>query len=326
MSTAGGKVILFGEHAVVYGIPAIAAGIDRGASASASESKKPFSTLFVSGFDVTASEDPSDDAPLSRAFRAVLEATRRDVTVGTVHVAASAELPPGGGLGCSAALGVAIARALDASADDGVISDRANAWEQVFHGNPSGIDVAVAARGGCIAYRRNEDGTRKIEPIILGRPLNFCVGHSGVASSTKTMVEAVARYRERKPDLAQKTFDGIHTLVKNARLALEAGDVKAVGQLFDLNQMLLSGLFVSTPEIEHLCASARSAGALGAKLTGAGGGGCVVAIVESRAAGAKVLEAWKREGFDGFETSVGAVAESPAATKAIPEGALEGSP
>jgi mevalonate kinase len=319
---ARGKVILFGEHAVVFGIPAIAAGIDRGAWASVEASDAAESTLFVSGLEVTASDDPSDDAPLPRAFRAVLEATRRDVAVGTIHASAGAQLPPGGGLGCSAALGVAIARALDPQADDGIISDRANEWERVFHGNPSGIDVAVAARGGCIAFRRNEHGTRKIEPIILGRPLHFCIGHTGHASSTRVMVEAVARYRERRPELAQKTFDGIHTLVKNARLALEAGDTKAVGQLFDLNQMLLSGLFVSTPEIEHLCSTARSAGALGAKLTGAGGGGCVVALVESRAAAVRVLEAWKGEGFDGFETSVGV----PTETKIGAMASLESSP
>ena len=120
------------------------------------------------------------------------------------------------------------------------------------------------------------------------------------------MVEAVARLRERRPETTQRAFDAIHTLVKNARLAIEAADRVAVGQLLDLNQMLLSGLFVSTPEIEQMCGSARAVGALGAKLTGGGGGGCVVALVDHPDVGANVLSAWKSDGFEGFLTTFGA--------------------
>ena len=136
------------------------------------------------------------------------------------------------------------------------------------------------------------------------------------------MVEAVALRREKKPETTQKTFDAIGTLVRNARLAIEAGDMRAVGQLLDLNQMLLSGLFVSTPEIEELCAAARGAGALGAKLTGAGGGGCVVAIVEGPEQGASVLAAWKASGFEGFATTVGADAARARILLRIDAGAL----
>jgi mevalonate kinase len=118
------------------------------------------------------------------------------------------------------------------------------------------------------------------------------------------MVEAVARLRERKPELVDQTFEAIHVLVKNARLAIEAGDRSALGRLMDLNQMLLGGLFVSTPEIEQMCAVARAAGALGAKLTGAGGGGSVIALVASKSASASVLAAWKGAGFEGFAAVV----------------------
>ena len=223
--------------------------------------------------------------------------------VGVVTVEASAELPPGGGLGCSAALGVAVARALDANASAEAIALRVNAWERVFHGNPSGIDAAVASLGGCVAFQRGDAGPT-IERVRVPAAMNLCIGHSGQASSTKSMVEAVARMRERRPEITQKTFDAIHTLVKNARLAVVDHDLRAIGQLLDLNQMLLSGLFLSTPEIEQMCATARAAGALGAKLTGAGGGGCVVALVVDAARGADVLAAWKAEGYDGFVATV----------------------
>jgi mevalonate kinase len=198
-------------------------------------------------------------------------------------------------------VGVASARGLDPYGD---VAARAGAWERVFHGNPSGVDAAVAMLGGCILFERGAPISR----VRLGAPLHLCVGHTGQASSTKVMVEAVARQHERRPETTRKTFEAIFTLVKNARLALEAGDGRAVGQLMDLNQMLLSGLFVSTPEIEQMCATARTCGALGAKLTGAGGGGCVIALVSSPSAAEPVLGAWKKDGFDGFFTTAGAAA------------------
>ena len=306
--TARGKVILFGEHAVVYGIPAIAVGIERGARATAArlDGGGP-STLRVRDWNISVRED-DEATPLARAFRDLLSLTREaGGAVDPVSVDAEADLPPGGGLGCSAALGVAVARALDPAAPDEVIAERAGVWERVFHGNPSGGDAAVSALGGCVLFERGAGSEKPtITRIRVPGVFQLCIGNTGQASSTRSMVEAVARLRERRPETTQRAFDAIHTLVKNARLAIEAADRNAVGQLLDLNQMLLSGLFVSTPEIEQMCGSARAAGALGAKLTGAGGGGCVVALVDTAEVGAKVLAAWKREGFEGFLTTFGA--------------------
>jgi mevalonate kinase len=123
-----------------------------------------------------------------------------------------------------------------------------------------------------------------------------------MASGTKAMVEAVARLRQRRPEVVDNSFEAIRALVSNARLAIEAGDRLALGRLMDLNQMLLGGLFVSTPEIERMCALARDAGALGAKLTGAGGGGCVVALAGGATNAQRILDAWTAEGFWGFST------------------------
>lgn len=294
MASACGKVILLGEHAVVYGVPAIAAGIERGAQAEA-EARSSL-VLELAGHEAT----PDDGSDLGRAFAALAA----ELGIGGARVRASSELPMGAGLGSSAAIAVAVARALvelDGGTSEARVLAAATAWERVFHGNPSGIDTAAAASGGCIWYTR-QGGP---EPLRLGRPLVLAVAVAGPAASTKTMVDAVARLRERRPEVFDKTLAGIESLVKNARLALEAGDLPGLGRLLDLNQMLLSGLLVSTEEIEAACRIAREAGALGAKLTGAGGGGAVFALCDRAAE--PVLEAWQAHGLACFSAHVGKV-------------------
>lgn len=303
MSGAGracGKVILLGEHAVVYGIPAIAVGIDRGACAHAVALKTGPSLLHVRGWNIRVREN-EEQHDLARAFRALLESARDGSPSFTPHaVDVDADLPPGGGLGCSAAMGVAIARALEPRLGPAAIQDRAMAWERIFHGNPSGVDAAVAARGGCVVFRKGSG----VEPIRARGTIHLCIGNTAMASSTKSMVEAVARLRARKPEKVQRAFASIRELVSEARMAIEMGNRAALGRLMDHNQTLLGGLYVTTPEIERLCALAREAGALGAKLTGAGGGGSVVALVPTQAVADAVLTSWSAAGFQGFSTHV----------------------
>jgi len=300
IGSAFGKVILLGEHAVVYGSAAIVLGIDRGATARAWPETEGVSRLAIGSADPVTSDGDSD---LARAFAALLEAC--EVT-SPVRVLAETELPAGAGLGCSAALGVAVARALDAymgralrSAGD--VSRAARAWEAVFHGNPSGVDAAAAARGGCLFFRKEGPDGASIKHIRLCAPLSLAIGHSGQSSSTRAMVEQVADLHKKKPAIVDRSMAAIDSLVQNARLALEAGDLVGLGRLMNLNQMLLSGLLLSTEEIETMCRLARDAGALGAKLTGSGGGGCVVALAEDAE---PILAAWQKEGFHSFSTRV----------------------
>jgi mevalonate kinase len=312
MGRAFGKAILLGEHAVVYDVPAIVVGIDRGATAevgsiehdgSGAEAELVIRATngekSAKSLTVTAGQ-PSD---LARAFRALLEVC--EVT-SPVRVEAATDLPAAAGLGCSAALGVAVVRAIDvwagkppAPANETI--ERAMAWEKVFHGNPSGVDATAAARGGCLLYQRSHGGVH-LQEIRLKAPLTLAIGHTGIPSTTRAMVEHVARLRDRKPELVGRSFEGIRSLVANALLAIEANDYTGLGRLMDLNQMLLSGLMLSTEEIEAMCRMAREAGALGAKLTGSGGGGCVVALVENDAE--PVLVRWDKAGFRAFSTSV----------------------
>lgn len=308
--TASGKVILFGEHAVVYAVPGIAAGIDRGARATAVRAPAgEGSTLALSGRTLT----PSDDSDLARAFRALLAVEPICVDV---HVEAHADVPPGGGLGCSAALGVAIARATERAVQGGEACNeervyrRGLAWENVFHGNPSGIDTAAAATGSFLLFERGV-GTR---PLTAPYDVWLAVGYSGASSSTKTMVEGIARIKERKPDLFEKFLGGVRAIVDNAKLALDAGDGAALGQLMDMNQMLLAGVLLSTEPIEKMCAIARETGGLGAKLTGSGGGGSVIALggicprgersSDAEKLAGRLADAWSSAGFAAFPSRI----------------------
>lgn len=313
-AAACGKVILLGEHAVVYGVPAIAAGIDRGARAEAvllDPAEGHASVLHLGGREIAPGAAAQGD--VARAFAALLGEDAPPVSV-----TASSELPPGGGLGSSAALGVAIARAVEElggapEADrESRALDRAVAWERVFHGNPSGIDTYAAAHGGTFRFVRGEPAA----PIQPAADIWLCLGLSGAGASTRSMVEGLARLFDRKPDVKRQTIEAVGALVRNAALAIEAGDLVGLGKLMDLNHMVLAGLFLSTEDLERLCALARSAGALGAKLTGSGGGGAAIALVpppdpegppgEPGPVASAVLAAWKGAGFDGFVTRIAA--------------------
>jgi len=300
---ACGKVILFGEHAVVHGSPAIAAGIERAARATATRSKSSRSTLRIGSRDVLADASTSDD--LGRALHSLLNVAP---ALPALRIEAHSDLPAGGGLGSSAALAVAIARAAQAFVPtdpedaDRLTLDRAFAWERVFHGNPSGIDAMAASRGGIFRYTR-ADGAQALHP---SKDLVLCVGFSGTPSSTREMVELIATRMAKDPQIVKDSIAGIHSIVDAAVRAIETGDHAALGKLMDMNQLVLSGLMVSTSEIEELCAVARDNGALGAKLTGGGGGGSMIALVapsfttngehdeerEAEAA-ARIVSAWR---------------------------------
>lgn len=277
MGFGRGKVILLGEHAVVHGCPAIAVGIERGVTAEAVIAERDL--LRLEPWDLALGPDSEGGEPLERAFAAALALYPARPSL---EVSALIDLPAGAGLGCSAAIGVAVLDAIDEAL--GVKRSRlqlataALTWEKVFHGNPSGIDNTMSAVGGVALYLKDD----ALRPLHSNKPLYLVIGYSGESSSTKEMVASVGRQLENDPKRVTKAFEGIEVLVRNAKLAIEAGDHIALGQLLDLNHTILSSLMLCTTKLDDMCQAARGAGALGAKMTGAGGGGCMFALALKR--------------------------------------------
>lgn len=303
-----GKVILLGEHSVVYGRPALAAGLSIGVIARATSA--PFAELVVPAWGVAlAAGEASDDAATGRhealyaAFTALLDSYPSRPAL---RVEAEIELPTGAGLGGSAALSVAIVRAIDSALgiarEDAEVADIALRAERVFHGNPSGIDNAMAAAGGLSLYRRGEGVT----PLRAARALPLVIGHSGQPGSTKETVASVARQHANHPAKLEEIFDAIASIVDNGRSALERGELSRFGQLMELNQKLLNTMMLSTTRLEEMCQAAKRAGALGAKLTGGGGGGCMIALCEDRDRAERVREALEALGRETFYAEAGA--------------------
>jgi len=302
-----GKIILLGEHAVVYGYPALAAALDRGVSVGAVPTPAG-GTLRVDipSWNIKLTVD--DDHALAGALAAI--ADKLELGRPSVTLVGEAQIPPGAGLGASAAFAVAIARALIDFRDSrivasggaampatlGEITAAANASEALIHGKASGVDVALAASGGIGVFRK-ASGLRPIQTS-----LRVLVGPSGAQRSTSSMIERVAQACSSSPD--DPRLHELGALTDHGTTSLLAGDHVALGAAMNRAHALLAELGVSTPLLDGLCEAARRVGAYGAKLTGAGGGGAVIAIAP-RDKENDVLAAWRAAKVEGFVTKVG---------------------
>jgi len=271
---AHGKVILLGEHAVVHGYPAIAAGLPGGVSLEATPLERATDPIRVTvpdwdlDVDLGAQEDD-----VARACAEVLSFCDGPLTGWQIR--GRSKLPTRAGLGSSAALTVALARLAlgpDASLEDTIAASMAG--ERIFHGTPSGIDSTVAAAGGILRFAR---GTAP-EPVHAAAPLPLVILPSGIPRRTVDQVARVGTLLRSRPTLTRGIFDLLAGLVAEGITALERCDLEHLGASMTVAHELLSALGVSSPTLDALCARAQANGAFGAKLTGAGLGGCVIAI------------------------------------------------
>lgn len=286
VARAHGKVILLGEHAVVHGEPALAAGLPDGITLSARrrEDRTAPLQLAIPDWDLNLELRPDTEHPVARAAMEVLAHCDGPLTGWIIE--GRSPLPARAGLGSSAALSVALARLVlgpDADPEEAVAASMAG--ERVFHGTPSGIDSEVSARGGVLQYARGHAA----EPVALRRGLHLVVIPSGVPRSTAEQVAKVARKLERWPTLAGPVVRTLGETATEGRYALAQGATERLGELMSFAHALLRAVDVSSPVLDRLCDAAMQAGALGAKLTGAGHGGCVIALVRHEAEAAQVI-------------------------------------
>lgn len=288
-----GKTILFGEHFVVYGKQGIAAGLDKGITVEVQKHEKD---------KVSTSEYKRERMESLKAIKNAL-----GVKEGLEIKSVKSELPGGAGVGSSAALAVAIARAINdelkLGKGDEDICNAAYESERIYHGTPSGIDNTAATYGGTIVFRKRKNGN-VIKRLKLKKPFYVVVGISGKQGITKELVKMVRKKKEQNEKWFSKILYKYARVSRKALDALENGELDKAGKLMDENQKLLREIGVSTKELEEIIDVAKKNGALGAKLTGAGGGGCAVALAESEEKAEKILAGIRKSGYGGFYSKV----------------------
>jgi mevalonate kinase len=282
--SAPGKVILFGEHAVVYGKPAIAVPVMQVKATATIEPASPGAGLTLVAVDLgtrsTLATAPEED-PLAVAARLVLSHLSASVPNAILKVRST--IPIASGLGSGAAVSTALVRALAAflghSLKPAEASDLVFAVERIHHGTPSGIDNTVIAYEQPVYYVRGEENGPDI--VSVGAPFSLLIADSGLPSPTKQLVDRVRCGRREDPVRYEALFKRIGDLVRSARRGIEAGELETLGPSMNANHALLAELGVSSATLDRLVSAARAAGAWGAKLSGAGRGGNIVALADA---------------------------------------------
>jgi len=298
-ASAPGKIILFGEHAVVYGRPALAVPVTQvGATVRIAPATPPGIFIEAPQAPLSATLDSlSRQHPLAAAiygFFSVLDSPPSLAEEG-LEIKITSTIPVASGLGSGAAVTVALLRALSSCFSHPLSNEQVNALtyevEKLHHGTPSGIDNTVITYGQAVYFVRG----RPMEMLHIGHPFTVLIGDSGVRAPTKETVAEVRRLWEADKVKWERLFDQIGNIALEARHRIEGGEWQALGALMNRNHALLQEMRVSSPVLDRLVEAARAAGALGAKLSGGGRGGNMIALVHPEFA-PQVARALERAG------------------------------
>jgi mevalonate kinase len=308
---ASGKVILFGEHAVVYGRPALAVPVTQVQAEAVVDAAAPGAGLTIVAADLGEQivvRDAPADQPLAAAARLAL--AHLGLADPDWRLTVCSTIPVASGMGSGAAVSAAIVRALVEAAKSKSASSKSSNQqtgdpqfascnlqsalspadlsalvyevEKLHHGTPSGIDNTVIVTGQPVYFVSGQPP----QPFPIGRPFWLAIADTGIRSPTRITVGDVRLAWQREPVRYEALFDRIGAVAEAARSAICTGQIEALGPLMDENHALLQTMGVSCPELDALVATARLAGALGAKLSGGGRGGNMIALVVEESAGA----------------------------------------
>lgn len=297
-ASAPGKIILFGEHVVVYNRPALAVPVLH-VHADVEISASDHAGIWVMAPDIDVQDELSMLLPTD-ALRSVIESVFETLEIPPhsagaflaeklggadgVNIRITSTIPVASGLGSGAAVSTALIRALSDAVHHPLSTAQINKMvyeiEKLHHGTPSGIDNTVITYAQPVYFIRSQP----IEAFHVGKPFTLVIGNTGVHAPTKESVGDVRDLWLADYDRWEAIFDQVAEIVQQARIAIETGDVAALGPLMNANHALLQTLTVSSPELDGLVEAAKTAGASGAKLSGGGRGGNMIALVEPQRA------------------------------------------
>jgi len=301
-----GKTIVFGEHFVVYGFPAIASAITSKTTAEVKRIEGNDYTL-IDNRPATPGYKEKKASQQEDSTRRIFKFLKIDPRENPVEITLAGDLMAASGVGASAASSAAIARALNEEFNLGLndekINEAAYEGEKGYHGIPSGIDNTAAVYGGLIKFTKTDAGPN-MERIRI-KPVEIVLGNTGLTSNTTEVVADVKKKKEANPEEFEKIFSEYAALVEEGIQAFKENNVEKLGELMNKNHELLCRASVSCPELEELVGIARDNGALGAKLTGTGRGGLMQALTPGVELQEKVASAIEASGKTAFKTRIG---------------------
>jgi mevalonate kinase len=322
-ATAPGKIILFGEHAVVYGRPALAVPVTQVQARASIQKTGEFSGEKWADSVLIQAPNIGLFSPLSRIqaehathpLAAVIQETFQRLGITrppAFTLTIKSSIPVASGLGSGAAVSVAVIRALAAlcnqTISDEQVSQIAYEIEKLHHGTPSGIDNTVIAYAKPVYFVRalpsppgrgvggQGDNGAKIQPFNAAHPFTLLIADTGQAAPTKESVGDVRKLWEAEKSRWETVFDKVGEIVREAKNAIESGDISRLGPLMDANHALLQEMTVSSPELDRLVLAAKSAGAGGAKLSGGGRGGNMIALVQPKEKAPAIAQSLRKAG------------------------------
>jgi mevalonate kinase len=305
--TGFGKTILIGDQFVLEEVPAIVSSIPYETVATVERIAGDGWILEDSRIEVPGYKEKKKEQQ-ARSIDKILEVMNVDVKKTPIKITYGGTLLAGSGVGASAASCVSLARALNAEFNLGYSIEQINrvAWQGEFpyHGVASGVDNTASTYGGLLLFQL-KDGQQHFEKILTPKPFEIVLANSGITANTALLDEFTERQKKDDPELFATRLKRITAQARDMKKALEAADLANVGKIMSENHKILIEMEMSHQTLDYLCKLALEKGALGAKVTGGGRGGYMVALTPGKELQGKVASAFEKEGYKLIRATIG---------------------